>query len=102
MFFISSLDTVFGVKKTDKKGRLEIESIEKVFNDSLKQKFEHKKREYIERYGHTKVVNVFHGTKRANISSILKSNLDVSRHGQNIGMFVIRDLDHRFYTSKHQ
>ncbi|XP_052125285.1 protein mono-ADP-ribosyltransferase PARP12-like [Frankliniella occidentalis] len=62
-----------------------IQSIEKVHNDVLMQQFQRKEEEYVHRYGHVRTVKVFHGTKKDNISSILRTNLDVNRHGTNIG-----------------
>ena len=77
---------VFNEKNVTKKHRLEIETIDKVHNELLMQRFKEKELQYRKTYGHVKTVKVFHGTKQSNISSILKNNLEVNLHGQHIGM----------------
>lgn len=84
---------MFEVKNCTKNIRLEIETIDKVFNDQLMQKFKENEEEYIREYGHVRTVKVFHGTQKANVSSILKTNLDVRRHGQHIGMYFKSDIE---------
>lgn len=79
------ISNLFEVNCTTKKHRLEIQTIEKVFNDMLINKFYAKEQEYINTFGHVRTFRLFHGTKKSNVSSILSSNLDVSRHGRNVG-----------------
>ncbi|KAK3914454.1 Protein mono-ADP-ribosyltransferase PARP12 [Frankliniella fusca] len=62
-----------------------IKSIDKVHNYELLQQFENKKEWYLETYGHVRVVKVFHGTRKDNVSSILRSNFDLDRSGSHIG-----------------
>lgn len=68
-----------------KKFCLALKGIEKVTNPVLLMKFEEKKKDYEQMYGHVRVVKVFHGTKNINIPSILENNLQVQRHGQSVG-----------------
>ncbi|XP_034231606.1 uncharacterized protein LOC117639798 [Thrips palmi] len=68
-----------------KKFSVSLKHIEKVCNQELLEKFERKKLEYKQKYGHFRIVKVFHGSKSINIPSILKNNLQVQRHGQNRG-----------------
>lgn len=65
---------------------MQITAIEKVENYMLLRKFDQKKQEYRFKYGHVREVKVFHGTKKENIPSILLNNLEVQRHGQNMGL----------------
>ncbi|XP_026279777.2 protein mono-ADP-ribosyltransferase PARP12-like isoform X1 [Frankliniella occidentalis] len=62
-----------------------IQSIEKVQNYELEQKFKQRKDQYENTYGQVRVVKLWHGTKKRNVDSILRENFDVSRHGQNRG-----------------
>lgn len=76
---------LFNGHNQTKEYTFEIEHIEKVENPDLRRKFQQKESEYRKKYGHVRTVKVFHGTKRENIRSILRDNLDVQRHGENIG-----------------
>lgn len=80
--------TEFQRYSTSKKFSLRVTKVEKVTNEELLQKFERNKLGYKQMYGHVKVVEVFHGTKRANITSILTNNLQPKFHGQNIGLLI--------------
>lgn len=62
-----------------------IQSIEKVQNYELEQKFKQRKDQYENTYGQVRVVKLWHGTKSRNVASILRENFDVSRHGQSRG-----------------
>ncbi|KAK3921201.1 Protein mono-ADP-ribosyltransferase PARP12, partial [Frankliniella fusca] len=79
------LSRVFSLKKFSRETLLKIESIESAQNDGIAQKFKEKQDEYRNKFGHVRVVRLWHGTKTSNISSILKNNFDVNRHGQNRG-----------------
>lgn len=64
---------------------LELQSIERVHNNTLEQRFVEKKTQYEQTYGQVRVVKGWHGTKQVNVAPILKNNFDVSKHGQGVG-----------------
>lgn len=72
---------MFHQKSVTGSHQLEVVSIDAVSNYGLELKFKEQEEEYKRSYGHVRTVSVWHGTKHANVSSILRHNLDVGKQG---------------------
>lgn len=70
---------------SSKNFELKIVAIHEVTNPKLFKRFQINQARYKNIHGHVQLLRLFHGTKRVNIPSILKDNLEVCRHGLNCG-----------------